>query len=126
MAAESTAGTQVSGLRPAAAGPGSGALSGGPAAMISQMFPLIVIFGIFYLLVLRPQQKEKKKHAEMLKNIKRGDQIITSGGIHGMVVGFKEALLEVKISDEAKMLLERGDVRSLKSTAPAETSPQKT
>ena len=92
--------------------------------MISQMFPLIVIFGIFYLLVLRPQQKEKKKHAEMLKNIKRGDQIITSGGIHGMVVGFKETLLEVKISDEAKIVLERGDVRSMKPLAqPGQDAP---
>lgn len=94
--------------------------------MISQMFPLIVIFGIFYLLVLRPQQKEKKTHSEMLANLKRGDQIITTGGIHGSVVGFKEQALEVKISDEVKVVLERGDVRSMKSSAPAETLPQKT
>ncbi len=126
MAAESTAGTQASGLPPASAGPGAGAPPGGPAAMISQMFPLIVIFGIFYLLVLRPQQKEKKKHAEMLNNLKRGDQIITTGGIHGSVVGFKEQLLEVKISDEVKVVLERGDVRSMKPSAPVGTLPQKT
>ena len=52
---------------------------------IGAFLPLILIFGVFYILLIRPQQKKVKQHSEMLKNLRRGDKIITSGGIIGTI-----------------------------------------
>ncbi len=52
---------------------------------IGAFLPLILIFGVFYILLIRPQQKKVKQHREMLKNLRRGDKVITSGGIIGTV-----------------------------------------
>ena len=52
---------------------------------IGAFLPLILIFGVFYLLLIRPQQKKVKQHREMLNNLRRGDKIITSGGIIGTI-----------------------------------------
>ena len=64
---------------------------------IGSFLPLILIFGVFYLLLIRPQQKKVKLHREMLNNIKRGDKIITSGGIIGQVN---------KINDNRELIVE--------------------
>ena len=52
---------------------------------IGAFLPLILIFGVFYILLIRPQQKKVKQHKEMLSNLKRGDKIVTSGGIIGTI-----------------------------------------
>ena len=52
--------------------------------------PLILIFGVFYILLIRPQQKKVKLHREMINNLKRGDRIITTGGIIGIIIKVKD------------------------------------
>tara|TARA_B100000579_G_C22492193_1_gene692922 strand:+ start:347 stop:697 length:351 start_codon:yes stop_codon:yes gene_type:complete len=64
---------------------------------IGAFLPLILIFGVFYILLIRPQQKKVRQHREMLNNLKRGDKIITSGGIIGLIN---------KVSDNRELIVE--------------------
>ena len=68
---------------------------------IAQFIPLILIFVIFYFFLIRPQQKKVKEHKQMVENLKKGDKVITSGGIVGTVERVMEnEILEVRISDD--------------------------
>ena len=93
---------------------------------------LVAIFGIFYFLLIRPQQAQKRKHEAALRNIKRGDQIVTAGGIIGEVVHVKETgssdtskSMEDQVtikSAESRLIVERGRIVRIIgiSSAPAE------
>ena len=71
---------------------------------IGQFIPLILIFVIFYFFLIRPQQKKAKEHKQMVQNLKRGDQIITSGGIVGTVERVMDNdRAEVTIGDDTKV-----------------------
>jgi len=71
---------------------------------IAQFIPLILIFVIFYFFLIRPQQKKVKEHKIMVENLKRGDQVITSGGIIGTVERVMENdKLEIQISENVKV-----------------------
>jgi len=71
---------------------------------IAQFIPLILIFVIFYFFLIRPQQKKVKEHKTMVENLKRGDQVITSGGIIGTVERVMENdKLEIQISESVKV-----------------------
>ena len=85
--------------------------------------PLILIFGVFYILLIRPQQKKVKLHREMLNNLKRGEKIITSGGIIGIIskVNDNKELL-VEISDGVEVKIAPGMVADLYSTPIVEKS----
>ena len=85
-----------------AAGQGAGGFSG--------FIPLILMFVIFYFLLIRPQQKKTKQHREMISGLKKGDRIITSGGIHGRITGIDETTLTVEISDRVRVKVARGNV----------------
>ena len=67
--------------------------------------PLIAIVGIFYFLLIRPQQKQAKEHARMVNELKRGDRILTQGGLYSTVPAFKGKVLQVKMSEETKVLI---------------------
>ena len=94
---------------------------GGTAGSLTPLLlQVVAIFGIFYFVLIRPQQAQKKKHEDALRNIKRGDQIVTSGGIVGEVVHVKESGsseaskgLEDQItikSAESRLIVERGRI----------------
>lgn len=72
----------------------------GSASLISSLLPLVVLFAIFYFLVIRPQQKQVKKHKEMIDALKKGDKVITSGGLICEVVKPEEDSIKVKLNDE--------------------------
>lgn len=95
---------------------GAGAAQG--AGGFSAFVPLIAMFAIFYFLLIRPQQKKSKEHREMVNNIKKGDRIITSGGIHGRVTAVSEAIMTVEIADKVRIKLARGNVSALARSAP--------
>lgn len=79
-------------------------------SQFQQFIPLILIFAIMYFLLIRPQQKKAKEHASMVSNLRRGDNIITQGGVVGKVAKVKEdGEIEVEIADGVK-------VRVIKST----------
>jgi len=75
------------------------AQNAGGASMLGAFLPLLLIFLIFYFLLIMPQQKKEKQRREMLENIKRGDKIITIGGIVGTVEEIKGKIVAVKIAD---------------------------
>jgi preprotein translocase subunit YajC len=80
--------------------------------------PFVLIFVVFYLLILRPQAKRQKEHQKMLDAIQKGDRIVTSGGIHGVVqrVNEKEGTIVVKVSDDARLTFDRGAVTRIIGT----------
>jgi preprotein translocase subunit YajC len=78
--------------------------------LISTMVPLLLLFGIFYFLLIRPQQQRLKAHQQLVASVKRGDTVVTSGGIVGRVA---------KVKDDGEIMVEIADnvqVRILKST----------
>ena len=86
------------------------AAGGGAAGAFTSFVPLILIFGIMYFLLIRPQQKKVKEHRTMVEALRRGDTVLTQGGIIGKVVKVKEdGEVEVEIADGVK-------VRILKAT----------
>jgi preprotein translocase subunit YajC len=96
--------------------------AGGTGALTPFLIQLAAIFGIFYFLLIRPQQAQKRKHEEALRNIKRGDQIVTFGGIVGEVIHVRETVTDeggkarpmedhitIK-SAESRLIVERGRI----------------
>lgn len=77
------------------------------------ILPLILIFVVFYFLVIMPQKKQQKRHAEMIRNIKKNDEIVTIGGIHGVVVNIKEKTFVVRIDDNTKIEIDKAAVASI-------------
>lgn len=92
--------------------PGGAAPGGGGGGGLAAFLPFILIFIIFWLLIIRPQAKRQKEHQRMLESITKGDRIVTSGGIYGLVVKVneKEGTLIVKIDDNVKIELDRSAV----------------
>ena len=81
---------------------------------IGAFLPLILIFGVFYILLIRPQQKKVKQHREMLNNLRRGDKIITSGGIIGTINKVADNReLQVQVSDNVEIKIAPGMVADL-------------
>jgi preprotein translocase subunit YajC len=78
-------------------------LAGGTGAMVMQLAPLILIFVVFYFLLIRPQQTRAKAHRVMLTSLKRGDRIITAGGVLGTVTKVKEGSDEVEVEIAANV-----------------------
>lgn len=91
-----------------------GGAGGQGANPISAFMPLILIFIIFYFLLIRPQHKKQKEHQKMLSELQKGDKIITTGGIHGLIVNIKENILSIKIADNVRIDISRGNVAVVK------------
>ncbi len=87
--------------------------SGGGSAILG-MLPFILMFLVLYLLILRPQIKKQKTHQKMIDELKKGDQVVTSGGIHGVVANIKDDVVVLKIADNVKVDLSRSAVSSVK------------
>lgn len=93
--------------------PTQGAPEPGPLAML---FPFLVMFLIFYLLVFRPQAKARKAHEVMLKHLKKNDVVVTSGGIFGTVVNVKPDAVTLRVDETCRVDVERSAiVRLVKS-----------
>lgn len=88
--------------------------SGGGNAFLS-FLPLILIILIMYLLILRPQAKKQRERQKLLESVKKGDEIVTIGGIHGKVVGTKndDKILVIKVDDNVKIDIDRSAVASI-------------
>ena len=65
---------------------------------VTGIVPLILIIGVFYFLMIMPQQRKVKKHQNMLKNLTKGDEVVTEGGIYGTVIGLKDNIVVLKIA----------------------------
>lgn len=88
---------------------------------IGQFIPLILIFAIMWFLLIRPQQKKLKEHQAMVSALRRGDQVVTQGGMIGKVSKVKDDELEVEISEGVKVRVVRNTIAQvLSKTEPAE------
>ena len=83
---------------------------------IASLMPIIFIFGIFYFLLIRPQQKKQKEHGRMTSELKKNDEVVTNGGIHGTVVNVKDTTLILKIDDNVKIEINKSTVAYLKKS----------
>jgi preprotein translocase subunit YajC len=90
------------------------------------MVPIAAVFVIFYFFLIRPQQKQMKEHQQMLDSVKKGDRILTTGGLYGTVVGLKGTDLEVRFAENVKLTLARSGVSRVLSGETGETAPEKT
>ncbi len=92
------------------------------------MLQTIILFGlifvIFYFMIIRPQQKRQKERQKMLDAVKKGDKVITGGGIHGTVVGMEEKTALVQIADNVKVKVDRGSITAVIKEAEAEEKPK--
>ncbi len=90
--------------------------SGAEAGGFAQFLPIIILFAIFYFLLIRPQQKKAKEHRDMIGNLKKGNRVITSGGIHGTITSIDEHSITLEVAESVKIKVSRGNVAALIST----------
>ena len=88
--------------------------AGGAGSMLTSLLPLVLIFVIFYFLLIRPQQKRAKEHREMLGNIKKGDKVVTSGGIYGVVESVGTNTVTLKIAENVKVKFGKGNIAAVR------------
>ena len=86
---------------------GGGESSGNPVA---QLLPFILMFVVLYFLILRPQIKKQKTTQKMIEELKKGDKIVTSGGIHGVITNLKDDIISVKIAENVRVEMSRAAV----------------
>jgi preprotein translocase subunit YajC len=101
--------------------------AGGAAALITQIAPLLLIFGVFYFLLIRPQQKKQREHRALLASLKRGDRVLTAGGIIAKVVTVKEGVdeVEVEIAPNVRVSVLRQTIGDVLKPIGAEASAAK-
>ncbi len=87
--------------------------SGSAGAGLGMLVPFVVIFLIFYVLIIRPQTKERRKHQELLDNLKSGDRVVTAGGILGTIHSVSESSVELKVGEKMKITVLRSSIRGL-------------
>ena len=71
------------------------------------LVPIVLIFGIFYFLLIKPQQDKQKQHNKLLSELKKNDEVITAGGIHGLVVNVKDTSVVLKVDENVKIEVEK-------------------
>ncbi|MDH3374010.1 MAG: preprotein translocase subunit YajC [Gammaproteobacteria bacterium] len=77
------------------------------------LLPMIIIFAAFYFLLIRPQQKKQKAHAALVANLSAGDEILTAGGILGVITGISEHYAIVKIADNTEIKIQKSSVAQI-------------
>jgi preprotein translocase subunit YajC len=79
-------------------------------SLLGALMPMILLFAIFYFLIIRPQNKQRKEHAEMVASLKKGDKIVTAGGLIAVVVKPEEDYFKVKLNDDTVVKLDKNYV----------------
>lgn len=85
---------------------------------MSSLVPLVVIFAIFYFLMIRPQQRQQKQHREMLSALKKGDKVVTRGGILGTVFSIAENVVTVEVADNVRIKFNRDAIAAVQANNP--------
>jgi preprotein translocase subunit YajC len=79
-------------------------------SLVSTLIMFAVIIGIFYFMILRPQQKRQKERQKMLDAVKKGDKVVTAGGLHGTVAGLDDKTILLQVAENVKMKFDRSAV----------------
>ncbi len=89
-----------------------GSSSTGPG-LLATLVPLLLIFAIFYLLIIRPQSKRVKQHREMVNNLEEGNRVITGGGLYGRVVQVNEDVITLELAEGVRVKARRDSIQSV-------------
>ena len=86
-------------------------------AQLLNLLPIILIFIVFYFLLIRPQKKTQDAHKKMIAGLKKNDEVVTSGGIHGVIVNVKESTVILKVDDNVKIEIQKNGISYTKQKA---------
>jgi preprotein translocase subunit YajC len=100
---------------------GTGGAGGGQSGGLGAFLPLIIIFAIFYFLLIRPQQKKSKEHKQILSALKKGDRVVSSGGLHGVITGLADDVVTMEISPKVRVKVSRGSIAGVLKRAEGES-----
>ncbi len=100
-----------------------GAAAAPAGAGIAQFIPLILIFIVFYFLLIRPQQKKTKEQQEFLSNLKKGDKVMTGGGVHGRITGLTDSTVTLEIANNVRIKVHRGYILDIPSAEVKQAAP---
>ena len=109
----------LGGAAPGGQGQGQGGIQG----TLMTFLPFVAIIAIFYFLIIRPQNKKQKETQRMLENLKKGDRVVTIGGIHGVIQSVKESSVIIKVDENTKIEFSRSAVSSITSVSKEEEKP---
>lgn len=84
---------------------------------LMNLMPVILIFIIFYFLLIRPQKKTQDEHKKMVAGLKKNDEVITAGGIHGTIVNVKDHTVTLKVDDNVKVEVQKNSISTMKRKA---------
>jgi len=90
-----------------------------PSALV-QFVPLILIFAIFYFLLLAPMRKRQKQHQALLEALKRGDRVVTNGGLMGEVAAVEESVVHLKLADNVRVRVVKSSIAGMQGDPAAE------
>ncbi len=89
----------------------------GMLSLGNPLFLMVAMLGIFYFLLIRPQQKRQKEMKQMLANLQNGDLVFTAGGIHGKITGLAESTVTLEVADRVRIKVNRGSIGGLLAKA---------
>ena len=101
---------ELQAIQLAQAGPEGAPEEGGGGGLGGIFLPMIALFVIMYALIIRPQQRQQKEHRQMVAAVERGDQVVTSGGLHGKVTGISDDVLTVEIAERVRVKVNRSAI----------------
>jgi len=87
------------------------------ASLLEQMFPIVFMFVVIYFFILRPQSRRAKEHQEALKNLKRGDSVLTNGGIFGTIEGLNEKYVTLQVDENVRIKVLKNQIAGLSKEA---------
>lgn len=96
----------------------------GASGGLASFAPLAIIMVLFYFLLIRPQQKQAREQQKMIDSLKKGDRVLTQGGLYATVVAVKGKAIEIKLSEEVKVLAARSAVTQVVEGDPAAETPE--
>jgi preprotein translocase subunit YajC len=96
------------------------AAASGEPPLFLQFGPLVIILGLAYVLLIRPQRQQEREHRMMLANLKRNDEVVTGGGLYGRVVGLTESVVTLEVAPNVHVRVDRSQVKTLVKAPAAE------
>ena len=88
--------------------------AGGGMAAFQQIIPLVFMFAIFYFLLIRPQQKKAKEHKALLESMKKGDNVITAGGVHGKIIAVENEIVTLEVANNVNIKITKSYIAAIK------------